>query len=257
LKSNILKKYVHLCDLALRNKINRGYCPICEHSAYFIQFSDWLRDNYKCNSCDSIPRHRALITALNRFVPGWKNFTIHESSPCGPSSDYIKRNCPQYTQSFFFTNVTLGTVYNGSRCENLEHMTFPDNSFDLFITQDVMEHVNNPANAFREISRVLKPNGIYIFTVPIYKNLDRSSPRINESEDGQIHMIKEPVYHGNPIDSKGSLVTYDYGLDFSDLVFKWSRMYTTIYVCRDRKLGIDGEFLEVCISRKADTSDQG
>ena len=255
MKLNIFKKYIHICNLALHHKINQGYCPICEHPTYFIQFSDWLRDYYKCVNCNSIPRQRALVSALNLFVPGWKNFVIHESSPCGPASEYIKRNCAQYTQSFFFPNIALGTVSNGNRCENLEQMTFPDNSFDLFITQDVMEHVNKPANAFREISRVLKPNGIYLFTVPIYQNLDQSSPRVNVSKDGQINTIKEPIYHGNPIDSKGSLVTFDYGLDFSDLIFKWSGMFTTIYVCRDRKLGIDGEFLEVCISRKTDNSE--
>jgi SAM-dependent methyltransferase len=254
MNSNILKKYLKLFDLSLLGKINQGYCPICERSTYFIQFSNWLRDYYKCVHCDSIPRQRALVSALNLFVPKWKSLAIHESSPCGPASEYIKRNSPQYTQSFFFPNIALGTHYNGNRCENLESMTFPDNSFDLFITQDVMEHVNNPEKAFREISRVLKPNGIYLFTVPIYQNLDRSSPRILVEEDGQIHTIKEPVYHGNPIDINGSLVTYDYGLDFSDLIFKWSRMLTTIYVCRDRKLGIDGEFLEVCISRKGSES---
>jgi SAM-dependent methyltransferase len=247
--SKVLKKYYHLFDLALHLKINRGYCPICRHPTFFVQFSDWLRDYYKCVHCDSIPRQRALISCLNLFVPGWKSYAVHESSPCGPASEYIKRNCPQYTDSFFYPNIALGTHYKGNRCENLERMTFPDNSFDLFITQDVMEHVNNPVKAFREISRVLKPNGIYLFTVPIYQNLDQSRPRILVSEDGQIQTIKEPVYHGNPIDSNGSLVTYDYGLDFSELIFKWSRMLTTIYVCRDRKLGIDGEFLEVCISR--------
>jgi SAM-dependent methyltransferase len=129
-------------------------------------------------------------------------------------------------------------------------MIFSDNSFDLLITQDVMEHVNNPAKAFKDISRVLKPNGIYLFTVPIYQNLNQSDPRIIELEDSQIQTINDAIYHGNPVDCKGSLVTYDYGLDFSDLIFKWSGMVTTIHVCRDRQLGIDGEFLDVCISRK-------
>jgi hypothetical protein len=43
---NIFQKYLHLCDLALHYKINQGYCPICEHKTYFVQFSDWLRDYY-------------------------------------------------------------------------------------------------------------------------------------------------------------------------------------------------------------------
>jgi len=247
---NFIKKYYHILNLALHYKINPGYCPICEQQTYFVQFSEWLRDYYKCNNCDSIPRQRALVNALNLFIPEWKNITIHESSPCGQASEHIKRYCHQYTQSYFFPDIPLGAYKNGNRCENLERMTFPDNSFDLFITQDVMEHVNNPEKAFKEISRVLKPDGIYLFTVPIYQNIDHSYPRISLSDGGQVFLIKDPVFHGNPIDKDGSLVTYDYGRDLSDQIFRWSGMFTTIFVCRDKNLGIDGEFLEVCISKK-------
>ena len=51
----------------------------------------------------------------------------------------------------------------GNRCENLEELTFDDNTFDLVITQDVLEHVLNPGKAFKEICRVLKPGGAHKF----------------------------------------------------------------------------------------------
>jgi hypothetical protein len=38
-----------------------------------------------------------------------------------------------------------------SGSEDLEALTFPDESFDLVITQDVFEHVLRPAKAFAEI----------------------------------------------------------------------------------------------------------
>ena len=44
-------------------------------------------------------------------------------------------------------------------------MTFQNESFDLFITQDVFEHVMEPNKAFKEIERVLKPGGAHVFTV--------------------------------------------------------------------------------------------
>ncbi|MGQ0519368.1 class I SAM-dependent methyltransferase, partial [Bacillus sp. D-CC] len=50
------------------------------------------------------------------------------------------------------------------RCENLEDMTFQNESFDLFITQDVFEHVMEPKKAFKEIERVLKPGGALLYT---------------------------------------------------------------------------------------------
>jgi len=54
---------------------------------------------------------------------------------------------------------------------------------------------------------------------------------------GKIHHFVEPVYNGNPIDAKGSLVTYHWGYDMIDLIMQSCGMISTIY-CEDR--GIDG-----------------
>jgi 2-polyprenyl-3-methyl-5-hydroxy-6-metoxy-1,4-benzoquinol methylase len=48
-------------------------------------------------------------------------------------------------------------------------MTFGTEQFDLFITQDVMEHVFRPRLAVKEIMRVLKTGGAHIFTAPKHK----------------------------------------------------------------------------------------
>ena len=58
---------------------------------------------------------------------------------------------------------------DGQRSENLEALTFPDESFDLIIPQDVFEHVLRPAKAFAEIARTLKPGGVHVYTVPYYR----------------------------------------------------------------------------------------
>lgn len=230
-------------------KSNHGYCVICRKETVFTEYNEWLRDYYLCDCCKSIPRQRALVNALNIFRPDWRREYIHESSPCGPSSDYIKNNCDNYTESQFFKNVNYGEYLYGVRCENLECMTFDSESFDIFITQDVFEHVLNPSLAFREIARVLKPGGMHIFTMPWYTNLTKTIQRAKQIEDS-IEFIEPPIYHGNPIDSSGSLVTYDWGLDFCDYIYKYSDMYTTIYLHKDRNLGLDAEFLHVFISRK-------
>ncbi len=128
-------------------------------------------------------------------------------------------------------------------------MTFENDLFDIFVTQDVFEHVIHPDMAFREIARVLKPGGIHIFTVPLYRELQVTRPRIVET-NGEIQHILEPVYHGNPIDNQGSLVTFDYGMDFPEIIFRSSGMITTIYLQKDSRMGLDAEFLEVFISRK-------
>jgi len=186
---------------------------------------------------------------LNLFYPDWKKLKIHESSPGGISSEFIQSNCPNYIPTQFFLDTPLGQFKNGTRCENLEKMTFEENSLDLMMTQDVFEHVMNPAAAFKEISRVLKPGGGHVFTMPWYPKLKKTVQRVRMS-DNQIEFLEEPIYHGNPIDAKGSLVTYDWGIDFTDFIYRNSGMFTTIYLVNDKKMGLEAEFLEVFISRK-------
>jgi hypothetical protein len=131
----------------------------------------------------------------------------------------------------------------------LESLTFEDNTFDLFITQDVFEHIFNPNLAAQEIMRVLKPGGVHVFTAPKHKGLSKSHPRAL-LEDGKIKYLMEESYHGNPVGDGRALVTWDYGDDFEHLIFNWTKAATTTYVTRDRELGIDGEYLEVFVTRK-------
>ena len=47
-----------------------------------------------------------------------------------------------------------------------QFLPFESNSFNVVILSEVIEHIPNPALAFREISRVLTPGGIMIITWP-------------------------------------------------------------------------------------------
>ena len=49
---------------------------------------------------------------------------------------------------------------------NALELSYPDNSFDLVVSCEVLEHVGDPAQMVREIERVLKPGGIAIMTFP-------------------------------------------------------------------------------------------
>lgn len=230
---------------------NSGYCHCCRQKAKFEVKGSWLRDWYVCLKCFSLPRQRHIQYVLDCYIKNWQEMNIHESSP---SNDLISRHCSSYSYSQFFEGVKAGSLVNGVRCENLESLTFSDNSFDIFITQDVLEHVFNPAQAVREVMRVLKPGGIHIFTTPKHKDLSISYPRA-QLVKGRITHLKEEAYHVNPIGDGKALVTWDYGDDFVDLVSSWSRAPTTTYITRDRSLGIDGEYIEVFVTRKPQSKD--
>ena len=238
----------------LKRGFKLGYCPICEKRTLYFKEGAWLRDQLKCSRCGSIPRWRALIYVLNEFVPAWRQLTIHESSPSGPASAKLKSACSNYIPSHFFLDVAPGDYKNGYRCENLEQQTFSTKSLDLVISQDVFEHVLDPATAFKEVARTLKPRGMHVFTIPWYwwkPTLVRAM-----RQDDMVQHLLEPDYHGNPIDPNGSLVVTEWGYDFCDFIYETSGLTTTVIRIRDSYLGIEGQFTDVFISRKLRHADE-
>jgi len=232
----------------LMGKTNSGYCPVCEKNTTFIVKDAWLRDYYLCAKCRSIPRVRHIVHVLQKQFPRFRELRIHESSPSGPSFDKFRKECQEYIPTYFWPDVTPGSQRNGYLCENLEALTFPDASFDLVITQDVMEHVMNPDRAFSEIARTLKSGGAHVFTVPWYAT---KPTLIRAAESGEgIKYYAEKDYHGNPIDEGGALVVTEWGMGLPEFIFKHSGLVTTVFVTHDRDMGLAGEFLEVFVSRK-------
>lgn len=244
------KRAQHGASLVMRRKINRGYCTICERNVFFAKTGPWLRDAYICLRCNSIPRNRALVKVLSQHFPSWRDLRIHESSPGGASSDKIRRECPGLVATQFFLDVPRGEVRDGQRSEDLESLSFPASSFDLVITQDVFEHILRPEKAFAEIARTLKPEGAHIFTVPYYRG-KRTVVRARAIESGGIEYMMSPDYHMNPIDPEGSLVVTEWGDEICHFIFATSGMTTSIFNFFDTRLGLEGEFLDVFVSRKA------
>lgn len=49
---------------------------------------------------------------------------------------------------------------------DIASIDIPENSVDLVISRAVLEHVSDPDSVFKEINRVLKPGGSFIFLAP-------------------------------------------------------------------------------------------
>jgi SAM-dependent methyltransferase len=228
-----------------------GHCCICDKDVRFEAAYSWLRDHLICPHCKSIPRERSVMVAIADVAPNWREMAIHESSPSfrGPS-ELLRRVAARYVPTYFFPGVTTGSVHDGFRCENLEVQTFDDASFDLVITQDVMEHIFEPDRAHREIFRTLKPGGYHILTTPIYADLAASERRASFLPDGTINHFSEPEFHGNPIGDDGSLVTFHYGRDIVDEIAALG-FDVELRRYHDRTRGLVGMSNDVLICRKS------
>lgn len=235
-------------------KVYGGICPVCKEKTLFISYFFWLRDYYKCLFCGSIPRQRALMRVLEEEVPEWRKLKIHESSPNGSTLKSFKKQCPQYSYSYWYESKALGeTIGDGVTNQNLESLTFEDGVFDVFITQDVLEHVNQPEKVFIEIARTLKKGGVHIFTTPMYP-FRKTTPRI-KMENNVRKCILPPIYHGNPISEEGSLVTFEWGgYDFLKMIDAISGTESKLveFPCSKENFenGLEGDFLQVIVSKK-------
>ena len=237
----------------LEGKANFGRCLACDHRTLFVETGPWLANDYLCIRCESMPRWRGIVHVLNHQFPNWRDLQIHECGAGGVSTrKFMRDSTGGYSGSrYLVPDTRRGEIVGKFSCQDIEQLTFADESFDLFITVDVLEHVLRPDRAMLEISRVLRPGGAHVFTVPIYhrsETLVRAVP----SETG-IEYLLPADYHGGPEDPEPSLVIREWGDDFSDFVSQHGGLSTQIFDLKDRKLGLDGSAgypLQVLVSRK-------
>ena len=61
---------------------------------------------------------------------------------------------------------------NGRQKANLGNkLPYPNRTFKYATCTEVIEHIENPWQAFREINRILKKKGLLVFSLPNFTNL--------------------------------------------------------------------------------------
>jgi len=126
------------------------------------------------------PTRRWLHTTRKR----WINAAIEKYSTAGGSALEIGPGSGLYLPMLArhaarVVTVDIESVYleqakqSGNLPENVEfrldditHSSLADNTFDLILCTEVIEHIADSSAALREIGRILKPGGIAIITTP-------------------------------------------------------------------------------------------
>ncbi len=227
-----------------------GYCVCCEQHVLFEVSGPYLRDTLLCGHCRSIPRERAITEVFTRVLNQSGPVAVHETSPVDRGfSAYLQRHYgDNYIASQFWPERALGEMFGTFRNENIEHLTFADQSVDVHVSQDVFEHVFDPGAAAREIFRTLRPGGFHIFTTPL---IARSGPtrRRAKIHHGQVELIEHPAeYHGSPVSEEGALVTFHFGHDLPALIDAESGLQTSLFSITDVAKGIVADLNEVMVS---------
>jgi SAM-dependent methyltransferase len=198
-----------------------GRCTVCgKNTLFFLIDPECLRNTMICLFCRSAARNRHVAKAILGLVdrggtsiadlPATGDVTVYNAATDDCFSRVL-RGYPGYFSSCYKEGLATGTeISPRTSCQNIEALTYPDNSFDFVITEDVFEHVRRPEEGFREICRVLRPGGYHVFTVPFH--FDRPTlVRVDTTGDEDVHLLP-PEYHGDPL--RGTILAYrTFGID--------------------------------------------
>ena len=109
-----------------------------------------------------------------------------------------------------------GEIVDGVRHEDLTRLTFADDSLDLVLTSETLEHVPDLDLALREIRRVLVPGGRHVFTIPQLPGTPETFARARLDPDGSKIDLAPPIAH--PGGDTGWPVFTEFGADWPDLL---------------------------------------
>lgn len=84
------------------------------------------------------------------------------------SNELAKQNLSVTGVDIAEDSIQVAALYDSTKSvkylqADAYQLPFPDASFDVITAMDFLEHVENPQKVIREFSRVLKPDGLFIF----------------------------------------------------------------------------------------------
>jgi SAM-dependent methyltransferase len=101
-------------------------------------------------------------------------------------------------------NVDIFAFKNVDIVADIKNMPFRDTVADGVVCDDVLEHVPDTAGVLREISRILKPGGTFILTVPfMYPYHSSPDDYFRWTEEGIRHILKENNFNIEELGIRG------------------------------------------------------
>jgi SAM-dependent methyltransferase len=137
----------------------------------------------------------SIVSVLRRLVPDIGSKDVYELSSGGPLFRYLKTHARALTFSEYFEDVAPGQFRNGVQCQDVQRLTHASASFDICTSTEVFEHVPDDATAFAEMFRVLRADGILVFTVPLSGD-DRTVERAVLRPSGEVRHLLAPNTKG-------------------------------------------------------------
>lgn len=207
-----------------------GVCSICGHHGVFEAdaASQLAARAFPCSQCGAVVRFRneaaVLVDELGRgrhlslatllADDACTRLAFYNTGVAGPVRGAL-RAMTNYVESHYRDGAEPGELVDGAMHQDLQALSFTDDSFDVITSSHVLEHVADPDRAFGELFRVLRPGGRLIFSIPVPWPPSPTSRQRARIIDGEIEHVEPATYHESP-EGAPSLVFTDFGTDLLD-----------------------------------------
>lgn len=210
-----LRLFCLCCNEATWMLVDYAHCAVGEDGS---RVPNW-RERLVCPRCDMNNRQRLITKLVQQFVAERTGVpSIYLTEQVTPTFEWVRSlNGTRVDGSEYLgPEYPGGQRIHGIRHEDVMNLSHADESVDLIVSNDVMEHIPDPSKALRECFRVLKPGGELLATIPFDPLADTTVVRARIGRAGIEHLLPAQ-YHGNPLSSDGSLVFHDFGWDLLEL----------------------------------------
>lgn len=208
-----------------------GYCSSCQDIRKFVVdynyayertsegrlMPNW-RESLECEKCKMKNRVRAAVDLLYNQLAVYNDDRIYVTEQLTSFYTWLKYHYVNAVGSEYLgVNKVCGKYYGQLRHEDITQLSFNNNSLDIVLTFDVLEHVPDTEKSLAEFIRCLKPGGFMIISAPFVLNQYETIVRAKIGENGKTQYLHEPEYHGNPTSPvSGSLCYYHFGWQLLD-----------------------------------------
>lgn len=157
-----------------------------------------IRESISANGLSS--RNRGVLLTLEKLTFNMdKNTTkILIAEGISSFSKIILNNFPLSICGEYLPSKEDKKKFSNVKHLDLTNIDFPEEHFDICISQDVLEHIPNLQQALKESYRVLKSNGIMLATFPFISQYEHTVKAILNKKKEIVYLSK-PEYHGDPV----------------------------------------------------------
>jgi SAM-dependent methyltransferase len=172
-------------------------CNICE-TQNTVERLRLTREEPSCSSCGSTVRMRSIIQVLTCEIFG-KSMTIPEIDPPRPDIVGIGMSCWHgYAGPIAHRIAYKNTFYHQEPKLDITRIDpAMEGTLDFVVSTDVFEHVLAPVNrAFENTRRLLKPGGVFVFTVPYFHQGEQHVVTTEHFSDLHDYKVVDDEYLG-------------------------------------------------------------